>query len=132
MDEWLDNISADDRPAAGELAKIVRDKPSELTDACYTATGESVTDEDRCRQLYPLYGNPRLAAGEPLSQDYLKCELKPVRRWEYPPLTDEQFARLRSIFREGACDYTRPPAERRALKGTWLAYPWPGHSVRLP
>jgi hypothetical protein len=131
MDRWLDNIADDHGPARTELAKIVRDKPSELVDACYTAGGVKVTDPGTCRQMYPVHGNPRMAAGEPISNDYLKCRLAPVRRFDYPAMTDAQFARLRAIFPSGVCDYSRAPVGQKPLKSTWLAYPRPGHSVPL-
>ena len=65
----------------------------------------------------------RLAAGEPLTQDFLKCGLKPVARSEYArPLTDAQFARLQTIFPSGACDYSQRPVGQQVVKDTWLSY----------
>ena len=75
-----------------------------------TDTGAKVTDPATCRQLYPAHGNPRMAAGEPLTNDYLKCQLEPVRRSDYPAMTNKQFERLKGIFRSGVCDYDRAPA----------------------
>src|SRR5258707_1215060 len=72
--ENIPNDSADD----GGAAKVVRNKPAGLVDACYTVTGQRITDQTVCQQLYPLHANPRLAAGEPLAQDVLKCALKNV------------------------------------------------------
>jgi hypothetical protein len=67
-----------------------------------------------------------------LTNDILKCQLKPVIRSGYAqPLTDTQVARLKGIFPEGVCDYSRRGVEQRGLKDTWLAYPRPGHSRRL-
>jgi hypothetical protein len=131
MDQWLENISNDHAPATSTLAKIARDQPSDLVDACYTDMGVKVTDPGTCRQLYPVHANPRLAAGEPLTNDYLKCQLEPVRRADYAPMTDAQFAQLKAIFPSGVCDYSRPPVGQVPLKGTWLSYPSPGHSIPL-
>ena len=55
----------------------------------------------------------------------------PVRRFDYPPMTDAQFAQLKATFPTGVCDYSRAPVGQRPLKGTWLSYPSPGHSVPL-
>jgi hypothetical protein len=131
MDEWLHNMANDGSPARSEIEKVVRNKPRGLVDACFTATGEKITDPARCRQMYPPQRNPRLIAGEPLSNDRLKCQLTPVQRSDYTsPLTDAQFARLKSIFADGVCDYSRRGIGQRDAQ-TWLAYPRPGTSVRL-
>jgi hypothetical protein len=123
MDQWLDNI-ANDSSDISDAAKVVRNKPPDLVDACYTVTGQKITDQSVCRQLYPMHGNPRLAAGEPLANDVLKCKLKPVNRRDYvQPLTDGHFARLKAIFPHGVCDYSRRGVEQQFLKETWLSYP---------
>jgi Tannase-like family of unknown function (DUF6351) len=131
MDEWLQNI-ANDHSRGSKIEKVVRSKPSDLVDACFTTTGEKITDLATCRQMYPPQRNPRLIAGEPLTNDVLKCRLRPVSRFAYgQALSDAQFARLRAIFPDGACDYTRAGMGQGSVKDTWLAYPRPGQSVRL-
>jgi hypothetical protein len=126
MDQWLNNI-ANDSSDISDAAKVVRNKPPELVDACYTVTGQKITDQSVCRQLYPRHGNPRLAAGEPLANDVLKCTPKPVDRRDYvQTLTDEQFARLKAIFPQGVCDYSRRGVEQQLVKDTWLSYPLHG------
>jgi hypothetical protein len=131
MDEWLENIANDDSPYHSKAEKVVRNRPRELVDACYTVAGAKITDSAVCQRLFPVTGNPRLAAGEPLTNDRLKCQLRPVRRTDYTsPLTDAQFARLKSIFPDGVCDYSEPGVGKRDPQ-TWLAYPRPGKSVRL-
>jgi hypothetical protein len=129
MDQWLGNIASDAAPYNSLAEKVVRNKPDELVDACYSATGEKITDQATCQSLYPPRSNPRLAAGEPLTNDILKCELKPVERSDYTqPLTDQQFAHLEAIFPQGVCDYTRPGVEQQRLEHTWLSYPRPGEA----
>lgn len=123
MDQWLHNIAQDSRPGTA-ADKVARNTPAELADACYAATGERITDQARCSRLYPLFGNPRLAAGEPLTQDVLKCQLRPVNPADYPQaLSAAQVERLKAVFPGGVCDYARPGAQRAALAGTWLTYP---------
>jgi hypothetical protein len=124
MDKWLENIARDSRAGtAGE--KVVRNKPAGLVDACYTAAGERITDRDRCSQLYPLFGNPRIAAGEPLKQDILKCQLRPVNPADYDGLSASQLERLKAVFSVGVCDYSKPGIQYARAAGTWLAYPLP-------
>jgi hypothetical protein len=73
--------------------------------------------------LYPAHADPRLAAGEPLAEDVLKCQLKPVAARDYTQaLTAAQLARLRAIFPHGVCDYSRPGVEQQLVRGTWLSY----------
>ena len=131
MDEWLNNITRDTAQGRSALEKVVRNKPSHLVDTCYLASLEPVTDPSRCQALFPVASNPRLAAGSPLTQDRLKCELKPVDRTDYKtPLTDAQLARLREVFPGGVCDYNRPGVGKRAPQ-TWLSYPRVGNAERL-
>ena len=131
MDEWLNNITRDTAQARSALEKVVRNKPSHLVDTCYLASLEPVTDPSRCQALFPVASNPRLAAGSPLTQDRLKCELKPVDRADYKtPLTDAQLASLREVFPGGVCDYNRPGVGKRAPQ-TWLSYPRGGNPERL-
>jgi hypothetical protein len=131
MEEWLENIAGDHSPYHSKAEKVVRNKPRELVDACYTASLQKITDPAECKRLFPPLGNPRLAAGEPLTNNFLKCQLRPVRRSDYTrPLADAQFARLKSIFEDGVCDYSEHPVGQREAQ-TWLAYPRPGKSVRL-
>ena len=85
IDRWLENIVQDARPGSA-ADKVARNRPADLVDTCFTVTGERITDQDRCSQLYPLFANPRLAAGEPLPQDVLKCQLRPVHNAEYSGL----------------------------------------------
>jgi Tannase-like family of unknown function (DUF6351) len=127
VDQWVENI-VDDTSDDDAAVKVARNKPAGLVDACYTVTGERITDQTVCRQLYPLHANPRLAAGEPLAQDVLKCRLKNVDPRGYAhPLTADQLSRLRAIFPQGVCDYSRGGVNQKPLAGTWLSYPRPGH-----
>ena len=126
MDQWLENIKNDRSPYHSRAEKVARNKPRELVDACYTAAGVKVTDPVVCQTLFPPVGNPRLAAGEPLTNNFLKCHLKPVQRSGYArPFTEAQFARLKSLFPDGVCDYSRHPVGEQDAQ-TWLAYPRPG------
>jgi len=127
VDQWVENVVSDLRPGSAP-AKVARNKPAGLVDECFTVTGVKITDPAACAALYPVHANPRLAAGEPLAQDVLKCKLKRVDARSYPrPLTASQLARLKSIFPQGVCDYSRPGVGQKPLAGTWLSYPLPGH-----
>ena len=81
MDRWLAAVEAD-RSAAPRSVKILRHKPADAVDACFI-DGVKVTDPNTCRATFPFSGDPRIAAGAPLSNDVLKCQLKPLNPRDY-------------------------------------------------
>ena len=126
VDQWVERI-VNDTGSGSAAAKVARNKPASFVDACFTVTGNRITDPAACAALYPVHANPRLAAGEPLAQDVLKCKLKRVDARDYArSLTADQLARLQAIFPEGVCDYSRRGVDQKPLAGTWLSYPLPG------
>ncbi|HYL38441.1 MAG TPA: DUF6351 family protein, partial [Bryobacteraceae bacterium] len=128
MNQWLDNI-AQDTSNSSAATKVARDKPSGLTDACWTSDGEKIVEPQtfdgngRCNQLYPAHSDPRMVAGSPLTDEVLKCSLKSVTAADYTqPLTPEQLARLKATFPQGVCDYTRPGVSQARVESTWRRY----------
>jgi hypothetical protein len=125
MDSWLDSIAKDhskDAPAV----KVVRNKPPEIADGCWLGTGEKIVEPasysggGRCNQLYPPYADPRIAAGGPLAGNILKCALKPVDPKDYSqPLAPDQVARLKTVFPQGVCDYSRPGVGQQRFDSVW-------------
>jgi hypothetical protein len=129
VDQWVENV-VNDTSDDSAAAKVATNKPVGLVDACFTVTGERITDRATCAQLYPVHANPRIAAGEPLAQDVLKCNLKDVSAGGYArPLTADDLSRLKAIFPLGVCDYSRRGVNQKPLAGTWLSYPHPGQFV---
>jgi hypothetical protein len=103
--------------------------PAAAADNCPGANGTFVTGPDvytapgPCRDNYPLHNDPRTAAGAPLRNDILKCRLQPVTPALYKvALSPAQIARLKSIFPQGVCDWTKPGVGQVPLEGTWLRY----------
>jgi hypothetical protein len=128
MDRWLSDIAADSS-AGSAIDKTARNKPEELTDACWTGDGEKISEPasmdggGRCNELFAAHRDPRMAAGAPLADDILKCQLKPVDPADYKqPLGGTELARLRTIFPEGVCDYSRSGVEQQGIEGAWLRY----------
>jgi hypothetical protein len=113
MDHWLANLRAD--PSSAPLPqRIIADKPSDGFDFCYLAadTGfkNKVRDQALCdadARLKP-HSSPRQVAGGPITEDILKCQLKPFNRDEFPGLSDVQAARLAAVFPDGVCDWSKP------------------------
>ena len=73
-----------------------------------------------CQSIFTARAEPRLVAGEPLSDDVLKCTRKPVDRGDYHGLLNAaQFAELRRIFPDGVCDYSRPGVGEVSQSMVW-------------
>jgi hypothetical protein len=128
IDLWLEKIEAD--KSAGSMAsKVVRDKPAELVDACFTEAGEKIAGPRTyggtgpCDQLYPAYADPRIVSGGPLTGDVLKCQLKPIDNKDYThALGDSDLARLKAIFPQGVCDYRKPGMGQGVATTPWQSY----------
>ena len=117
MDRWLSAIEADH--SSNSLAqKVVANKPSDAVDRC-TVTGTGTPGP--CVIL--PNGNPRMGAGESLTDDVLKCRLKPMDRTSYFPalFSDDQWAQLQAAFPGGVCDYTMPGVNQQPTI-PWLTY----------
>ena len=134
MDKWLANI-AGDISRNPRSVKVVRNKPSDLTDGCWTGTTTpSFTFHPErqffggpgtsfCNDLYPAYAFPRYMAGMPLSNDIVKCYLRQINLVDYAvPFTQSEVKRLRQIFPDGVCDYSRPGIDQHDLLSTWITY----------
>ena len=130
MERWLTAITDD--PSADPLAvKVRRAKPADLDDACWARGATPVKIEERqtrdpssrCEQIYPSASFPREVAGGPVANDVIKCQLEPVAPSDYAvPFTTDELARLKQIFPQGVCDWTKPGVEQQKLSGTWLRF----------
>jgi Tannase-like family of unknown function (DUF6351) len=122
MDDWLAAIVKDTSAAKNPLEKIIRNRPSGVTDGCYTKDGRKIADMKRCAEMFPAYANPRLNAGMPIASTMLKCALKPVDGKDYSQaLTGAQLTALKTAFPSGVCDYTRKGIDVRP-PDIWLSY----------
>lgn len=110
MDQWLSAVEKDtsDAPLA---QKIVANKPSDLGDRCYDGVGQKLLNQICGEVIVPVYGTPRMVAGDAISTDTNKCQLKPLSRddnYGLIPFTDAQWARMEALFPEGVCDFSKP------------------------
>jgi hypothetical protein len=123
MDKWLAAVEKD--KATGSVAqKVARDKPADMTDRCYDGTGSKVSDNLCGDAVVPIYGTPRTVAGDALTTDTNKCQLKPLNRSDnYGPIpfTDDQWAALQQLFAGGVCDYSKRGVDQQATI-PWLTY----------
>ncbi len=110
IDRWLQAVANDKRDLS-RAQKIIRDRPKDLVDTCWI-NSQPVTDPATCAKHYPLPangGDARIAAGERLTDNIRKCQLKPLNRADYKvTFTDDQWNRLQAAFPDGVCDWSRP------------------------
>ena len=120
VDRWLAAVEKDPRDIA--LAKkIIEDKPADLGDRCTNGAGQDIPAE-ACDATVQSYSDPQIEAGMPLTDDVARCNLKPLRREDYPvTFTDAQWADLVKTFPQGVCDYSKP-GEGRAPTTPWQTY----------
>lgn len=119
MDKWLAALHADTSTVAIEQ-RVITDKPTDAVDFCYLSidtnflmkvTFQALCDEDPGLQAH---SSPRQVAGGPITEDILKCQLKPFTAADYPGLSDTQLARLQTAFPDGVCNWTLPGVGQQA------------------
>lgn len=120
IDEWMRNIEK------YPWRSVAENKPARAVDACFDAEGNliyagedawaGILDDEPagpCTERFPVYSTSRIVAGGPISGDVFKCELQSVdeaiARGVYGDVTftPDELARLRQIFPDGVCDYSR-------------------------
>jgi hypothetical protein len=118
MDRWLTAIAAD-TSAITAAAKVVKNKPADVVDACWTSTGDKIVEQQtlagagQCNTLFPAGTSAALVAGAPIALDVIKCQLKPISAADYTaPLTADQMVRLTNVFPQGVCDWSKPGVEQ--------------------
>jgi hypothetical protein len=129
MTHWLDALQADPDPLTP--AKLAKHKPVDAVDSCWhPVTTErhrepaTLDGPGTCHALYPKTPSPRRVAGAPVTDDVLKCRLKPLDDADYGPagVSSAHRQRLQALFPDGVCDYAQPGVGQVPLQGTWLRY----------
>lgn len=129
--EWLEALDELDIPADERTPDdLEATRPAGASDVCVTPDGERHEGGDElyepgapCAEAYPVAGDPRTAAGQPLDSLAGRCQLVDPDPDAYGvPFTDAQAERLAEVFPEGVCDWSRPGVGQVELAGTWLDY----------
>jgi len=131
MDKWLTAIT-EDISDTSLAKKVVKHKPIDLVDGCWTGGATTFTPEPQffggpgtsfCNNNYPGFPFPRYIAGAPLTIDTVKCRLQRIDLADYKvSLAPAEITRLRQIFRDGVCDWSRPGIEQQEPVSTWITY----------
>ena len=123
MDRWLGAVERDGSSKT-QAQKIAADKPAGLGDECWDGNGNKVSDGLCPPGVVPIYGTPRIVAGDAITTDDNKCQLKPLNRsGEYGPvpLSDSQWTQLQSLFPSGVCDFRKPGVDQQKTI-PWMTY----------
>jgi Tannase-like family of unknown function (DUF6351) len=115
LDRWLTAVEQD-TSAIPLPEKLITDKPSDLSDRCYDGDGQMLSETLCPESVVPIYGTPRTVAGDAITTDANKCQLKPLSRSEnygLIPFTDAQWARLQALFPDGVCDFSKPGVDQQ-------------------
>ena len=123
MDRWLSAVEKD----TGNLPlakKLTANKPADIVDQCYDGAGQKLFDGLCGEVVVPLYSTPRIVAGDAITADANKCQLKPLDRndnYGLVPFTDAQWTQLQTLFPDGVCDFSKPGVSQQ---GTipWQTY----------
>jgi hypothetical protein len=120
MDTWLSNLLVSAPKATlnsvRSQAQVIDARPSTAFDLCYLTgdvtfsnpvTNMALCDADPRLQKHE---SPRQVAGGSISENILKCQLKPMAAADYLPatLTGAQMARMQAVFPGGVCDWSKP------------------------
>jgi Tannase-like family of unknown function (DUF6351) len=122
MDRWLHAIEHDNSHRSLPK-KVVVDKPSDLTDECYSGTGTKLSNSLCPTGVVNVEGTPRTVAGDAITTDDNKCQLKPLNRASYGGVTftDAVWAELEKTFPSGVCDFSKPGVGQQPTI-PWMTY----------
>jgi hypothetical protein len=122
MDHWLTAVEQDHsrKPLP---QKIILDKPSGLSDECWDGVGNKLSNSLCPAGVVNVEGTPRTVAGDAITTDANKCQLKPLNRADYPGITftQAQWTELQKTFPTGVCDYSKPGVGQQPTI-PWLTY----------
>src|SRR5437667_1819293 len=150
MDTWLSSLNESAPKATLNSPRpqeqVIAGKPANAVDFCFlladTTFSAKIFDMAVCDADAPQAdglgrlakrASPRQVAGAPLTEDILKCQLKPLNSADYPPgtFTQLQWTRLQAVFPDGVCDWSEKGVGQRRAASPLTFADGPG-GKRLP
>jgi hypothetical protein len=113
--DWVERYTSD-TSGGSQRRLMLKNKPASAVDGCFDSTGTFIAERQTlgsapnstCNTLFPSWTLTRIAAGGPVSMSTMKCKLKPIDRDDYTvAFTREEMARLRAVFPNGVCDWSK-------------------------
>ena len=128
MDRWLDAVDKD-KSSRTLAEKVAADRPDDIHDRCSNVDGVEQVNVPGVGRVCELdaaqtkFATPAMVAGEGIETDTNRCQLKPLRRSAYYPIsfTDEQWAALEKAFPDGVCDWSKPGVDQQGTV-PWQTY----------
>jgi hypothetical protein len=122
MDRWLSVIEKD-HTSRSLSQKVIQDKPADIGDECWSGAGQKVSDGLCPPGVVNVEATPRMVAGDAITTDANKCQLKPLNRSDYSGVTftDAEWAQLQKTFPGGVCDFSKPAVAQQPTV-PWLTY----------
>ena len=126
---WVQQIKFD-QSAIPEHQKVVKNRPNAVVDGCWPSNTQFVAEPQTlssqpnttCNTAYPSWTNPRVVAGGPIQANIYKCQLKPISATDYTvAFTPAEMTRLRTIFPNGVCDWSKPGVGQTRVV-TWPSF----------
>ena len=130
MDAWLAAIEADHSASPIEV-KVRNNRPAAAVDFCIATIGANDADLtatfgiDDSSCPVKQQSSPRQVAGGPRAENVYKCQLKPLAFTDPDyggvSFTDDQKARLRTVFADGVCNWNLPGVGQAPVK-PWTTF----------
>ncbi|TAM12488.1 MAG: hypothetical protein EPN72_13030 [Nevskiaceae bacterium] len=113
-------------PSTAVLTQPLASLLTSLTDALKLPVPDLVGTVDTLDPaVVSIYRTPRMVAGDAITTDANKCQLKPLDRGDpaYGNVTfaDAQWQALQSVFPDGVCDFSKPGVSQQPTI-PWLTY----------
>ena len=146
MDTWLSSLLAsapkDWINDVRTQAQVIAAKPADALDLCFLAndpnfatpiTDMALCDDPVAQPRLQKHASPRQVAGGSISENVLKCHLRPINTADYMPVvfTAEQLTRLYATFPDGVCDWDKPGVLQQPARSPLTFARGPG-GVPLP
>jgi Tannase-like family of unknown function (DUF6351) len=124
------DVGGDDPIAILDQWLTTGERPATAVNQCTLPDGEVLTggwelydEPGPCQAAFPVMGDPRTAAGGPISGDVISCALAPLDEIDADlDLSDEQRSRLGAVFPTGVCDWTQPGRGQQPPATSWPDY----------
>lgn len=135
MDAWLTAVQADD-PAKPLAQRVADNRPASAADRCTGPHGIGIDDRASyddpgiCDTVFHAQSSTRMAAGGPLDESIIKCQLKSPDPADFGAVafTPDEWVELGQIFAEGVCDWSKPAVGQVPAR-TWVTF---GDSTLIP
>jgi hypothetical protein len=123
IDHWLTAVEKD-HSSKPLPRKIISDKPAGISDECYDGNGNKLSNSLCPPGVVNVAGTPRTVAGDAITTDANKCQLKPLQKSDYPPgviFTQPEWVKLQKTFPNGVCDYSKRAVDQQPTV-PWMTY----------